>query len=201
MLDSLLGAAGVLVSILLFLIGHRQTVGGKKERIRSSNVDEVFSCSRSAETLNARIESNSPSALSRFAVVRFLSESYVPSDPSKPIDRMPDCEIIGNAWVFLVCVTAGARFVISRSPVWGGGPKLPNRRKRLDENKGNDIHVFLLRVQGQKKRVAKGSPSLARLSVDSLLRLSLAPARRLRAKPSPQVRPHGHLLMIHSPNR
>lgn len=39
MLDSFLGAAGILVSILLFLIGYRQTVGAKKERIRSANAD------------------------------------------------------------------------------------------------------------------------------------------------------------------
>ncbi|MDI6773298.1 MAG: restriction endonuclease [bacterium] len=39
MLDSLLGAAGILVSILLFLAGYRQTVGAKKERIRSANAD------------------------------------------------------------------------------------------------------------------------------------------------------------------
>lgn len=39
MLDSVLGAAGILVSILLFLVGYRQTVGAKRERIRSANGD------------------------------------------------------------------------------------------------------------------------------------------------------------------
>lgn len=39
MLDSVLGAAGILVSILLFLVGYRQTVGAKRERIRAANAD------------------------------------------------------------------------------------------------------------------------------------------------------------------
>ena len=39
MLESVLGAAGILVSILLFLVGYRQTVGAKRERIRSANAD------------------------------------------------------------------------------------------------------------------------------------------------------------------
>ncbi|HKO41780.1 MAG TPA: hypothetical protein VJU84_00695 [Pyrinomonadaceae bacterium] len=39
MLDSVLGAGGILVSVLLFAFGYRQTVGAKKERIRLANID------------------------------------------------------------------------------------------------------------------------------------------------------------------
>lgn len=39
MLEFALGAAGILVSVLLFLGGYRQTGGAKKERIRSANAD------------------------------------------------------------------------------------------------------------------------------------------------------------------
>jgi hypothetical protein len=39
MLDSFLGAAGILVSVLLFIIGYRHTVGAKKERTRGANTD------------------------------------------------------------------------------------------------------------------------------------------------------------------
>lgn len=39
MLDSVLGAAGILVSVLLFIVGYRQTVGAKKERTRGANTD------------------------------------------------------------------------------------------------------------------------------------------------------------------
>jgi predicted AAA+ superfamily ATPase len=39
MWDSVLGVAGISISILIFLIGYRQTVGAKKERIRSANAD------------------------------------------------------------------------------------------------------------------------------------------------------------------
>lgn len=39
MMDSMLGILGIVVSILLFLIGYRQTVGAKKERIATCNAD------------------------------------------------------------------------------------------------------------------------------------------------------------------
>lgn len=39
MLDSALGAVGILVSIVLFLVGYRRTVGAQRERIRSANVE------------------------------------------------------------------------------------------------------------------------------------------------------------------
>ena len=34
-----LGSLGIIVSIILFLIGYRQTVGAKKERISSANTE------------------------------------------------------------------------------------------------------------------------------------------------------------------
>jgi HJR/Mrr/RecB family endonuclease len=38
-IDSALGVAGIVVSVILFLIGYRQTVGARRERIRSANVE------------------------------------------------------------------------------------------------------------------------------------------------------------------
>ena len=37
MLDSFLGVLGILISVVLFALGYKQTVGAKKERIRSAN--------------------------------------------------------------------------------------------------------------------------------------------------------------------
>ena len=39
--EYLLGAAGIFVSVVLFLFGYRQTVGAKKERVRTANHDVV----------------------------------------------------------------------------------------------------------------------------------------------------------------
>lgn len=39
MFDSFLGVLGIIVSILLFLIGYRQTIGAKKERIAAANTE------------------------------------------------------------------------------------------------------------------------------------------------------------------
>ena len=53
--DYVLGIAGILLSVVFFIVGYRQTIGAKKERVTSANTE-----------------------VERILVRRVFSETYVP---------------------------------------------------------------------------------------------------------------------------
>ncbi len=71
MLDILLGIAGILVSVLLFLLGYRQTVGAKKERIGA--------CNQALEKILVRrivLESHAPTPLDIERLIQGKAHDY-----------------------------------------------------------------------------------------------------------------------------
>jgi hypothetical protein len=71
MLDIVLGIAGILVSVLLFLIGYRQTVGAKKER--------VGACNQALEKILVRrivLESHAPAPLDIERLIQGKARDY-----------------------------------------------------------------------------------------------------------------------------
>jgi hypothetical protein len=71
MLDIVLGIAGILVSVLLFLLGYRQTVGAKKERIDA--------CNQALEKILVRrivLESHAPTPLDIERLIQGKARDY-----------------------------------------------------------------------------------------------------------------------------
>jgi hypothetical protein len=71
MLDIALGIAGILVSVLLFLMGYRQTVGAKKERIGA--------CNQALEKILVRrivLESHAPAPLDIERLIQGKARDY-----------------------------------------------------------------------------------------------------------------------------
>jgi hypothetical protein len=87
--DTLLGVIGILVSIFLFIVGYRQTVGAKKER--------VAACNQALEKILIRrivLESHIPSA----ADVERLIEGKARDYRVRPADLLSVAQTLNNVY-------------------------------------------------------------------------------------------------------
>lgn len=88
-MEFLLGVAGIITSILLFLLGYRQTIGARKERIRSANAE--------LEKILVRrvvLESYSPS----ISDIKRLIDGKSRDHRIRSSDLLPESQLLNNVF-------------------------------------------------------------------------------------------------------